>query len=75
MKIIIAEKNASWYGSLMHITPSLSVDYDKGYVDNFEIDRVQNKIEIDVHFSFIFLNLFVIFVVMWGDEGEIEEKY
>ena len=74
MKIIISEKSASWYGSLIYITPSLSIDYDKGYVDNLDIDRVQNTIEIDVHFSFLFLNLFIVFVIMWGDKGEIQEQ-
>jgi hypothetical protein len=44
----------------------------KGEIDNLDTQRVQEKIEIDIDFSFWFLWSHLYIIIMWGDKGEIK---
>ena len=74
MKVILADRYAKWdVTNGFNVLPALQIMLGKGEIDNLDTHRVQEKIEIDIDFSFWFLWSHLYIIIMWGDKGEIEE--
>lgn len=74
MKVILADRHADWSViNGFNVLPALQIMLGKGEIDNLDTQRVQEKIEIDIDFSFWFLWAHLDIIIMWGDKGKIEE--
>lgn len=76
MKIGIGERYAEWRSyTTLFLLPSLQFDWwGFGFINNLDTGRIQRRLELDIHFDFLFFSSFVAIYLMWGDEGEIKQN-
>tara|TARA_R110001632_G_scaffold232859_1_gene374939 strand:- start:2014 stop:2430 length:417 start_codon:yes stop_codon:yes gene_type:complete len=66
------DKHFGWSWYTFYLLPSISLSIDKGEISNLDLEKVQNYIDCEIYFNFLWLTLYVYPIFMWGDKGEID---
>ncbi len=74
MKIGNREKFTRWHWSTFYPLPSISLHFDKGTICNYDTGRVQKFIDCELYFDFLWFHALIYPIVMWGDEGEVNQE-
>jgi hypothetical protein len=74
MKIGNREKFTRWHWSTFYLLPSISIGIDKGLISNYDTGSIHRFIDFEVYFNFLWFTAFTYPIVMWGDEGEINQE-
>ena len=75
IRIGIGDRYVAWSViNNLYLLPSLFFSWGHGFIDNLDTGRIQRHLELNVYFTFLFLECAACIHLMWGDEGEVNEE-
>lgn len=74
MKIEKKESFTKWNWSVFFIFPSISFYSKKTTIHNYDDGKIQNLIDLQVYFIFLWFTTGVNLFIMWGNKGEIKRQ-
>jgi hypothetical protein len=74
MKIENRETFTDWRWDTIYPLPSVSIAVDRGLISNYDTGRIQEFIDFEIYFNFLWFTAFTYPILMWGDKGEIKTK-